>query len=148
MPKSDIEPYVEGDKLDDGQGSIAYVRKCRFGSGDQKLRAICVSGPKRDQWFWPDRFGKPVLDWTDDGLKRRCVECSREFRSGIDACGLDHIKCRTCEGFEKTEVARMGQDASPSHGFGTRAWNMNRGHLRKTATDEAEDEIAAEARGK
>ncbi len=116
--------YCDGDRLEDGQGNVGYVRECTGrDSGKKYLRVKITEGPRKDQWEWPEKFAPPALDWTPDGPSTVCMDCERVFHGGRDESGLRRLWCVTCERQRSAEERRQGQDAGPSHGFGSqRRW--------------------------
>lgn len=144
MPRADVPTFINGDRLEDAEGRVAYVRQCRGGAKGTYLKAVIVSGAGEGQWVWPEKFcRRPAIDWAKDGPPTVCRDCERLFVGGVDASGLRRLWCRTCEGFQASTETRQSKDAGPPHRFGA---NRPRVH-RRTATDDVEDQIAASTRG-
>jgi hypothetical protein len=100
MARSNVDPYVEGDRIEAADGSIGYVRSCRSSTG-LYLKVYVSRGPRTGQWIYPERFGAPAIHWSTDGREVVCPECDRRFRTDAITAPSDsvlvHVFCRTCE---------------------------------------------------
>ncbi len=118
--KSDVPRYQDGDRLEDGAGSVGYVRLCTSKQDGKKyLKLLVTEGPRKDEWVWPEKFGPPAIDWSPDGPSTVCHDCDRVFHGGVDPSGLRRIFCKSCERQQEASEKRQSQDAGPSHGFGS-----------------------------
>ena len=143
MPRPDVPRFIKGDRLEDGAGSVAYVRECRGAKGPY-LKAYVSQGPRTGEWVWPDRFcRRPTIDWEPVVGHAICGDCEREFLGATDEHGSRRVWCRTCDGYHAATEKRREKDAHPSHGFGSKRPRV----YRRTATDDVEDLIAQSVRG-
>jgi hypothetical protein len=123
----DRPQYQDGDRLEDGAGSVGYVRECTNRSTGQKfLKVFVVEGPRKGQWHIPEAFGPPPIDWSPDGPHTVCADCERVFHGGNDDMGLRRLWCRLCERQRDVSERRQGQDAGPSHAFGSQRPKVHR----------------------
>lgn len=140
MPRNDFPPaYVDGDRILAHDGSIGFVRKTKNGW----LRVLVIDGPRKGQWFWPEKFGKPDIHHSDDGIEKVCYACDRRFRTGLDRFGLLHDVCKTCLGAQRIEDQQRAASTDP-----VRVGDMRPRVQYRSATDDVEDLIAEETRGR
>lgn len=118
--------YCDGDRLEDGQGNVGYVRECTNGSTGVKFFKVYVSVGPRKGWHIPETFGPPPIDWSPDGPRTVCADCERVFHGGNDESGLRRLWCRLCERQREASERRQGQDAGPSHAFGSQRRRVHR----------------------
>lgn len=110
MPRSSVPAFINGDRCEDGQGSIGFARQCRGAKGPY-VKVYISQGPKAGSWEYPEKFcRRPAIDWSTDGQLAECVECGRRFR--VDASAIRRIFCVTCESFQKKTDTRRAADTS------------------------------------
>lgn len=111
MPRVDIERYQDGDRVTVADGSIGYVRKCHNQKTHELfLKVLLTEGPSKGQWV-PCWKTQPVLDWSTDGRKDRCADCSREFRVPTQRHAIRQIFCRSCARILEGRTAQQERDA-------------------------------------
>lgn len=151
MPRIELDAYVEGDRIDASDGSIGYVRKCQ-GSHGPYLKVYVSRGPRTGAWIFPEKFGKPAIHWSEDGLAILCAGCDRRFRTApeipmapkgcdhkfIDSThclkcgwepkltGLNHAWCRTCTAKERVDDQRRA-DSTDAIRVGDQRRRVRRG---------------------
>ncbi len=114
--------YCDGDRLEDGQGNVGYVRLCKGGY----LKLLVTEGPRKGEWIWPEKFATAAIDWSQDGPRTVCADCECVFHGGNDDMGLRRLWCRSCDRQRDEAERRQGQDAGPSHAFGSQRPRVRR----------------------
>lgn len=115
MARSDVPAFINGDRCEDGKGSIGYVRECKGARGPYP-KVYVSQGPRTGEWCWPEKFcRRPSIDWDKNGPSTSCRDCERWFNGGVDpVTGLRRMFCVTCEGFQKKTDTRRSADQGPA----------------------------------
>jgi hypothetical protein len=120
------EQPQEMDTVTDGE-NIGTVYKCFSRRVRQEFLSVKVrQGPKAGEWDKVYRY-RPLLDWSETGIRARCVDCEREFRRPEVEPDGRVLRCRTHEPVASKIQREMERDREPSHfGVARAKWQRRR----------------------